>query len=288
MNGILILNKEKGETSHDFVSKIKKITHEKVGHTGTLDPMAEGVLPLLIGKATKLSKYLVEHDKEYEVVLQLGKRTSTADSEGEVIEEKEVMQQKLSKEKIEAILSTFLGKQKQTPPVYSAIKINGKKLYEYAREGKQVEIPERQIEIFAISLKNVNVAEKNISFWVHCSKGTYMRSLCEDIAKKLQTVGYMKELKRTRVGNFSIENAITYAQIKETPKMVEEHTISMEQFFKEKQEIILNEKQLSLFLNGVLLNFQKQDEIYCIYDISHHFIGIGVCKNQKLKRDIII
>lgn len=188
MNGILILNKQKGYTSHDLVNKVKRICEEKVGHTGTLDPMATGVLPLLIGEATKLSKYLIEHDKEYEVVLQLGIKTDTADSEGTVIERKQVPDEVLQKETIEAALQSFLGKQKQLPPMYSAIKINGKKLYEYARQGKQVEVPKREIEIYQITLQNMNKEEKTISFMVHCSKGTYIRSLCEDIAKKMQTV----------------------------------------------------------------------------------------------------
>lgn len=188
MNGILILNKEKGYTSHDIVSKVKRISHEKVGHTGTLDPMATGVLPLLIGEATKLSKYLVEHDKTYEVVLQLGMKTNTADGEGQVIENKVVPLEALQKETVEKVLQTFLGKQKQVPPIYSAIKVKGKKLYEYARKGKEVVIPEREIEIFEIRLQEIKPEEQTITFWAHCSKGTYMRSLCEDIATKLQTV----------------------------------------------------------------------------------------------------
>ena len=187
MNGILILSKEKGYTSHDLVSKVKKIAHEKVGHTGTLDPMATGVLPLLIGEATKLSQYMVEHDKEYEVVLQLGIKTDSADSEGTVMETKPVPSEALQKETVEAVLQTFLGKQKQRPPMYSAIKVKGKKLYEYARQGKQVVVPEREIEILQIKLEEIKQKEQTISFWVHCSKGTYIRSLCEDIATKLQT-----------------------------------------------------------------------------------------------------
>lgn len=188
MNGILILNKQKGYTSHDLVNKVKRICEEKVGHTGTLDPMATGVLPLLIGEATKLSKYLIEHDKEYEVILQLGIKTDTADSEGIIIEKKPILEEVLQKENVELILQSFLGKQKQIPPMYSAIKVKGKKLYEYARQGKQVEVPAREIEIYQINLQNINKEEKTISFMVHCSKGTYIRSLCEDIAKKMQTV----------------------------------------------------------------------------------------------------
>ena len=167
MDGIILVNKEKDFTSHDVVSIVKKITESKVGHTGTLDPNATGILPLLIGNATKISKYLINHDKEYEAVIQLGKKTTTADIEGEVIEEKEVP------EKIyiecENILKSFIGKQKQTPPAYSAIKVNGKKLYSYAREGKKIEIEPRNIEIYNIELMNINKEEKQISFRVSCS-----------------------------------------------------------------------------------------------------------------------
>ena len=205
MNGIIIINKPKECTSHDIVYKIKKLFNEKVGHTGTLDPNATGVLPLLIGKATQISKYLINHDKTYQVIMQLGKKTETADSEGKVIEEKEVPQEILENSKIEKALESFLGKQEQIPPMYSAIKINGKKLYEDARKGQEVEIKPRAVEIYNIEITNIQKEKKQIEFKVSCSKGTYIRTLCEDIAEKMRTVGYMKELKRTKVGNFNIE-----------------------------------------------------------------------------------
>lgn len=186
MDGILIINKPKGCTSHDIVYKIKKICNEKVGHTGTLDPMAEGVLPLLIGKGTLCSKYLINHDKIYKVNLQLGKRTDTADSEGKIIEQKEVNDSILQKENVKKVLKSFLGEQQQTPPMYSAIKINGKKLYEYARKGQTIEIPPRKIKIYNIELNSINNQEKQIEFKVSCSKGTYIRSLCEDIAIRIR------------------------------------------------------------------------------------------------------
>ena len=213
MNGILIVNKSKGYTSHDLVSKVKRISKEKVGHTGTLDPMATGVLPLLIGEATKLSKYLIEHDKEYEVKLQLGIKTDTADSEGKIIEQRDVEEATLQEDNIKNVLKSFLGKQIQTPPIYSAIKVKGKKLYEYARKGQEIEIPQREIEIFDISLKGINKEEKTIDFCVHCSKGTYIRSLCNDIGDKLGCYGCMESLVRNKVGDFSIENAIIIEEI---------------------------------------------------------------------------
>ena len=215
MDGILIVNKPKQYTSHDIVAKIKKITHEKVGHTGTLDPMATGVLPLLLGQGTKLSKYLIDHDKVYEATIQLGEKTDTADGEGRIIEKRQVNLQNLEVENVQKVLKSMQGKQIQIPPIYSAIKIKGKKLYEYARENKQVEIPKREIEIYNIQLLEVKKLQRIISFRVHCSKGTYIRTLCENIAEKLETVGYMKELIRLQVGNFKLEQSVTIEQIEE-------------------------------------------------------------------------
>ena len=152
MDGLILINKQKGFTSHDVVNVIrKKLNTKKVGHTGTLDPNATGVLPILIGKGTKISKYLMEHDKTYIATLKLGEKTDTGDSEGQVIEEKSIPKD-LRKEDINDVLQSFLGKQKQLPPMYSAIKINGKKLYEYAREEKEVKIEPRNIEIYKIEL----------------------------------------------------------------------------------------------------------------------------------------
>ena len=324
MNGIILINKEKGCTSHDVVYKVKKLTNSKVGHTGTLDPNATGVLPLLIGEATKISKYLINHDKEYEVVLELGKKTSTADVEGEVIEEKEVPAKSLEEQYVKEIFKTFIGKQEQTPPIYSAIKINGKKLYEYARKGQEVKLEPRQIEIYDIELLNINKTEKQISFRVQCSKGTYIRSLCEDIAEKLGTVGLMKELKRTVVGDFKIENAITVEELKEKieniPNKKEELEekienkdysciISIEEIFKHNNRIELNTQDYSKYVNGVKLDIENckitefdvtrrnvkeetqknnlTDETYRIY-LDNKFIGLGIVSENKLKRDLII
>ncbi len=185
MDGILIVNKPKNFTSQDVVSKVKKILNEKkAGHTGTLDPLATGVLPVLLGKSTKLSKYLIEHDKVYVAKIKLGQKTNTGDAEGIVIEEKNVPE--ISVEKAKKILDSFLGKGQQIPPMYSAIKINGKKLYEYARNGENVEVPPRNIEIYSINL--LKIKDTEMEFEVSCSKGTYIRTLCEDIAKALGTV----------------------------------------------------------------------------------------------------
>ena len=282
MNGILIINKEKGWTSHDVVAKIRKITGEKVGHTGTLDPLATGVLPLLIGKGTKFSKYLINHDKIYEVELELGKKTDTADSEGKIIDEKDVNEEYI-KENLEKVLQGFVGKQEQIPPMYSAIKKNGKKLYEYARAGEKVEIEPRRIEIYNMEL--IKYDDKRVNFKVFCSKGTYIRSLCEDIAEKLNTVGYMKNLNRLQVGKFKIENAIKIDEA--NMESIKEHLITLEELLKENDSINLNNKKLKLFLNGVNLSISNNDGLYKIY-YDNKFIGTGTVKNSLLKRDIIL
>lgn len=288
MDGIIVINKPKGVTSHDVVYKVKKIFNEKVGHTGTLDPNATGVLPLLIGEGTKLSKYLIEHDKIYKVRLTLGKKTDSADVEGNVIEEREVDKNILRAQNVQNILNSFIGKSKQIPPIYSAIKVNGKKLYEYARKGQTVDIEPREIEIFEINL--INIDNLSIDFTVHCSKGTYIRSLCEELAEKLETIGYMEELERLKVGNFYINDSITIEELdenKENNEFLKEHFITFEKHFENNNEIILNDRKLSLFLNGVNLSFNLMDGIYKIYNNSN-FIGIGTVKNNLLKRDIIL
>ena len=282
MDGIIVINKPQNCTSHDVVRKAKKILNEKVGHTGTLDPNATGVLPLLVGKGTQISKYLINHDKTYEAVLKLGEKTDTADVEGQVIETKEVEPSKLKKENIEEVLKTLVGKQEQIPPMYSAIKVNGKKLYEYARSGETVKIEPRTIEIYDLEL--IKIENQEITYKVHCSKGTYIRTLCEQIAEKLGTVGYMKELKRTQVGEFTIENSST---IEELENNVNKYFITLEKYFENYAQIQLNAKKLQLFLNGVQLTQELEDGIYTIYSDAK-FIGIGTVKNKLLKRDIII
>ena len=290
MDGIIIINKQKNYTSNDVVQIVKKTFNEKTGHTGTLDPNATGVLPLLVGKGTKLSKYLINHDKIYEVVLKLGEKRDTADSEGNVIENKEICYSNINKENINKVFNTFIGKQEQKPPMYSAIKVNGKKLYEYARKGQEIKVEPRKIEIYKIELLNINDKKDEIEFRVECSKGTYIRSLCEDIAEKLQTVGYMKELNRIKVGDFDINNSITIDELKENKdneKFINKYFISIEKIFENNDKIELDSKKLTMFLNGILLNYQLNSGIYRIYS-NGKFIGIGEVKENNLKRDIIL
>lgn len=288
MDGILVINKPKGLTSNDIVKKVKKILNTKVGHTGTLDPNATGVLPLLLGNATKISKYLINHDKEYEAVIKLGTKTTTADVEGKIIEEKEINKEKLKKENIEKVLESFVGKQQQIPPIYSAIKVNGKKLYEYARQGKEVEIKARDIEIYDLKLLKIDSENNELTINVKCSKGTYIRSLCEDIAAKLETVGYMKELNRIQVGEFNIKDSVTIEEFKANIENKDySNIIGIEKIFKEIPEIIINQREYEKYLNGVKIDSDNMDGVYRIY-LDNKFSGLGIVENKKLKRDLVI
>ena len=307
-DGVIIINKPKGCTSHDIVAKVKKLTGKKVGHTGTLDPLAQGVLPILIGKGTLCSKYLINHDKTYRVVLQLGKATETWDEEENVTEQQEVPDNIFQKDFVTAKLKTFEGKQKQIPPMYSAIKVNGKKLYDYARSGKTVEIEPREIEIYGIELCKIDEHAQTMEFEVKCSKGTYIRSLCVDIAHKLGTIGYMKELFRLQVGDFGIENSVTLKSAyrsrtdnigknNENENKVEnenfdimqivQNVISVEQLFENYPKVEVEEKRIQHFLNGVKITVNKPDGVYRVYS-QEKFVGVGIVANNLLKRDIIL
>lgn len=281
MDGIIIINKPLGLTSQQVVSKVKKeLNEKKAGHTGTLDPFATGVLPILLGKGTKLSKYLMDHDKKYVATVFLGEKKDTGDREGNTIEEMPIPNFDIKK--VNKVLANFKGKQKQLPPMYSAIKVNGKKLYEYARNGEDVERTFRDITIYEIKL--LNIKDNFITFEVFCSKGTYIRVLCEDIAEKLGTVGYMAELQRIEVNEFKIEDAITLDDIKDNIDKI----ISIENYFSKESELELNEKKLELFLNGVKLTYNFNDGIYRIYNSKKEFVGLGKIENNLLKREIIL
>lgn len=285
MDGIILIDKQKEYTSHDVVAIVKRLSKAKVGHTGTLDPLATGVLPLLIGNATKISKYLINHDKTYIAELKLGIKTDTADSEGKIVEERKVPE--FTEEQVKSVLNSIIGRQKQVPPMYSAIKVNGRKLYEYARKGQSVEIASRMIEIYNAKLIEFDKSNNIVKFELKCSKGTYVRTVCENIAEKLKTVGFMLNLRRTNVGEFDIENAITIDKLRKNEELLFKNLISIEEIFKNKEKITLNDKQLGLFLNGVMLTEEKDDGIYLIYN-KEKFIGLGIIKNNLLKRDVII
>lgn len=210
IHGIINVYKEKGFTSHDVVAKLRGIVgQKKIGHTGTLDPDATGVLPVCLGKATKLCDLLTDKNKTYEAVLLLGKTTDTQDITGEVLEEKST--EALTEEKVREAIEGFIGDYEQIPPMYSALKVNGKKLYELAREGKVIERKARLVKILDIQILEIDLPKVRME--VSCSKGTYIRTLCHDIGEKLGCGGCMESLIRTRVSTFRIEDAKTLDEI---------------------------------------------------------------------------
>ena len=292
MNRIIIIDKPIGISSQGVVSRVKKILNiKKAGHTGTLDPMATGVLPILIGDATKLSKYLIEHDKTYVATVTLGESRTTGDVEGEVVERDDFNIKNVSEDEIKEVLNSFLGETEQIPSIYSAIKINGKKLYEYAREGEEINIPTRKIFIKSIKLLGIDLDKNSFEYEVEVSKGTYIRTLSEDIAKKLGTVGYMSSLRRTRVDKFDLKKAVTLELLeanrgKEFFENI--HFLKAEDVFCSLDKIILNKRKEELFLNGVKLTFEYPDGLYNIYSIDNKYIGIGIVENNLLKRDVVL
>lgn len=274
LDGILIIDKPAGITSHDVVAKVRKaLKTKKVGHTGTLDPLATGVLVVCVEKATKLVNYLTCDEKTYEVEMKFGIKTDTGDITGKIIDEDPNYDIDISI--IKNIINKFIGKQKQIPPMYSAIKINGKKLYELAREGVEIEREAREIEIFDI--RNIEWKNEILKYTVHCSKGTYIRSLCEDIAKRLGTIGTMTNLRRIQSGEFQIKDAIKIEDISE------EKIISMEKLFDKEINVKNNLKEL---LNGMKIQCIKSDGLYKLY--ADEFIGIGKIEKNYLKREIIL
>ena len=211
MDGILVIRKEKGYTSHDVVANLRGILHmKKIGHTGTLDPAAEGVLPIALGRGTRLVELLTEKEKTYEAVLRLGVSTDTQDMTGTVLSEMPVT---VTEEEVREAVESFVGEQMQVPPMYSALKVNGKKLYELAREGKTIERKPRPVVFYEIRIMDISLPLVRIS--VTCSKGTYIRTLCNDIGEKLGCGGAMEELLRTRSGNFTLEESLMLSQVEE-------------------------------------------------------------------------
>ena len=278
MDGVIVINKEQGMSSHDVVAKLRHIFGtKKIGHTGTLDPIATGVLVVCVNKATKLVQYLTCDDKTYEVEMKLGIKTDTGDRTGKLIE---TGRNNAYPEKLEQIIQSLIGPQKQVPPMYSAIKVKGKKLYEYAREGLTIWREPRDIEIYSID--NVILNGEDIKFRIHCSKGTYIRTVCEDIACRLGTVGTMMELNRIQAGHFTIDQAVKLEDA------CEEKMISLEGLFD--KEIVIKNGLIKL-INGMPLYFNLPDGMYKLYTDNYYskkFIGLGIIKDKYLYREIIL
>lgn len=284
-NGILNIDKPQGITSHDVVDAIRKIfPDQKVGHTGTLDPLATGVLPICIGEATKLSDNLTSEIKKYSVKMLLGVETDTYDITGRI-----VFASVFNKDEIyiKERIKRFIGKQQQMPPKYSAIKVEGKKLYQYARENKDVEIKPREIEIYNIDNIKIDLESKEVAFDVECSKGTYVRSLVNDIGKKIGCGATMTELRRIRTGNFKIEDSIPlYDFLKLDYIDMLNKVITIEDYYIENKKITLSDDELGRFLNGVKFEVQSSDQIVRVYN-KGKYIGLGIVENKILKRFII-
>lgn len=289
MDGILNIYKEKGFTSHDVVAKLRGILKQKkIGHTGTLDPDAVGVLPVCLGKATKVCDLLTDKNKTYETVLKLGYVTDTQDMTGEVLEESEVVS---SQEEIEEAVMSFVGPYSQIPPMYSALKVNGKKLYELAREGKVVERKARNVEIFNITIHAIDMEQKTVTMSVECSKGTYIRTLCHDIGEKLGCGGAMAELKRTKVSRFLLEDSLTLAQVEELVKSgdIEEHLTMVDSLFEHLEAVTVskqyqkyvengNKLEVNMFTVPVKMELHKE---FRVYDENKRFVGIFEAENRK-------
>lgn len=282
MDGIINIYKEKGMTSFDVVFKLRKILGiRKIGHTGTLDPDATGVLPVCIGKGTKVVDLLTNDRKSYKATMELGYITDTQDISGKVLER---FEKKVTQEEVKEAIQSFIGLYHQIPPMYSALKVNGKKLYEYAREGKTVERKPRPVEIFWIE-DIEHIEGSRYSFHVSCSKGTYIRTLIQDIGEKLGTGGCMTELERTSVGSFTLENAQTLAEVKKYKEKhkVEEILLPIEQVFTSIEAITFEKKWRKELYNGSFLPFEtlgyhvENDKIgveYKVFDDIKQFIGI--------------
>lgn len=256
MNGILVVNKPIDYTSRDVVNKIGGILKtKKVGHTGTLDPIATGVLVVCIGNTTKLCELLTSEYKEYIATIKLGIKTDTLDTTGTIIETKDY---NVSENQIKETLNTFLGTSIQTTPIYSAVKVNGKKLYEYAREGKQVELPKREINITNIEL--LSYKDDEIIFKTTVSKGTYIRALIDDICTKLNTVGTMSNLQRTKQGNFSIEDSYTIEDIQSGNYKL----LSIEESLTNLEQITINEELYNQVKNGSIIDKTFNNDIACL------------------------
>jgi len=281
MDGIINVYKEKGYTSHDVVAKLRKILQTKrIGHTGTLDPDAEGVLLVCIGKGTKLADMISGKDKSYKTILKLGITTDTQDLSGTVIKTGEV---RVGFDLIKETIMSFIGEYKQLPPMYSAIKVGGKKLYEYARQGIEVERQARSVRIFDIRVLDYDEDAHEVTMEVDCSKGTYIRTLLHDIGEALACGGAMKELIRTRVGSFGLDSALRLSEIEKLTQegRLEAYIIPPDAFFSDYSRVTIDREYNRLVHNGNVFYERMArtldaslSEYVRVYDADGNFIGI--------------
>lgn len=286
MNGVLNVYKEQGFTSHDVVAKLRGILKiKKIGHTGTLDPDAVGVLPVCIGKGTKLCDLITDWSKTYEADMLLGTTTDTLDTSGTIISQSEVT---VSEMDVLRACNEFVGEYEQIPPMYSALKHNGQKLYELARKGIEIERKPRIVNINSLRVNDINLedSQKTVTITVDCSKGTYIRSLCDDIGKKLGCGACMMKLTRTRVGDFQLDDTLTLNQISALVLKgeIEKRIVPVDDIFRDYESIILPEEYTNYLHNGnKIVAGQLPDDIivnegsrYRVYDSDNIFIGVYI------------
>ena len=273
MNGIICIDKPEGFTSFDVVAKLRGITKiRRIGHAGTLDPMATGVLPVFIGRATKACDMLPDSDKEYEAEFRLGVVTDTQDSTGAILSECEAS---FSTAEVEAVAATFSGEQEQIPPMYSAVKVDGKKLYDLARQGIEVERKPRKITVYKIELLSFDEKTQSGKLVISCSKGTYIRTICHDLGQKLKCGAIMTALRRTRAAGFSLSDCITIeeAQRLSDPEVLAEEILPIDRVFAFMDRLDLSKRKAELFLNGVKLDGEKLSYNGSDSDIAVFFDG---------------
>ena len=279
MNGFFLVKKEQGYSSNNVVQEIKKkINVKKIGHLGTLDPLATGLLVLAVNRATKFSNYFLDSDKSYFVEIRLGIVTDTDDGTGKIIKECEVS---CSKDNVKKEIKSFLGESFQKPPFFSALKHKGKPLYKYARNGQFINKEPRKIEVKQI--KNIAYKDSICSFQLTCTKGTYIRSLARDLGENLGCGAHMKSLIRLTQHSFDVKNALTIKKISTS------HLIKIDDAFKEYKKIKLNKEDLKIFKNGGRVNINsKSIDIIRIYDQSNDFVGIGGILDNHLKHKQLV
>ena len=275
VNGIILVNKEKNISSNSVVNKVKKILNaDKAGHLGTLDVLGEGLLPVTLGKGTKLFDYFLNKDKEYRTIFEFGVTSDTLDCEGEVIKDDKPVN--ITKKDIAEVLPKMVGKQMQMPPLYSAKKINGQKAYDLARQGKtDIELRPKEIEIYSIELLS-EINKNTFEFVIHCSSGTYIRSIARDMAALLSTYGIMLYIQRTKCGNFDIKDSYTLEDIKTGNYKI----INLDSIFSELERVELNDYDSTRLLNGVFINYFKDGQ-FRAYN-KDEFLGVVNVTNGKM------
>ena len=281
-NGIIVIDKEQGWTSMDVCAKLRGIFQEKrIGHAGTLDPMATGVLPVFVGRATRAVEFAGEGEKEYVAGLRLGLVTNTQDTSGETLEEHPVS---VTQEELERVLEQFRGEIDQVPPMYSAIKINGKKLYELARKGREVERPARKVTIHSLTLES-REGEADFTIRVRCSKGTYVRTLCHDIGRALGCGGCMSSLRRTMAAGFTLEDAVKLDEVQQAQDPAK-LLLNVDAYFAGRPVLLLNAELEKKVRNGMTVILPQAPGVSgeCrVYGESGEFLALGKLSGKKLE-----